>query len=88
MEKALPIVTMYEVDLVMFNDDENEHSASYYTRIDDAKRIALTLCKLWLENPWRYLVTTNNDDIRIYEKVMDERLAAIFIREHHYAEVG
>ena len=84
----MPVITMYEVELVIYNGDKNESSSSYYTREEDTKYRALTLCKCWLENPWRYLVTTNDDDVRIYDKVMDDVYAVIFIREHHYVEVG
>lgn len=82
-------IEMYEVCLCMFVDrNEQETSSSYYTRKDDAIKTALSLCRQWLENPYHYLVTTVDNDIRVYDKILEEPYVTVHIRKHEYVEVS
>lgn len=89
---SVPTIQLYEVRLLTYPEGRGEpdSSSSYHMRKDDAKRVARTLCKLWLEDPFRYLVTTegSGSTIRVYDKDEDEVRAVIFIDEHQYVEVG
>ena len=82
------VIPLYSVELNRCFDDTTEKSSSYYTDLADAKRVGTALCKEWLEDPHRYLVTTESNDIRVYDKIMDKLHAVVFIRRHRFVELG
>lgn len=91
MMETRRVYSFYVVTLKRIIDDAYEEvSKSYHEKEEDAKRVALSLCKMWLEDPWAYLVTTDGykGSIRVYDKEKDRTHAVVFIEEHRFVEVG
>ena len=83
------VYSFWVVTLKRIVDDVmNEESRSYHEKEEDAKRVAVSLSKMWLDDPWTYLVTTDYNGIRVYNKTEDCLWAVIFIEEHKFVEVG
>lgn len=87
MERQLPVITLYQVSLVYIHDDKPRQD-QIVERYSDARMLAEHLCYEWLRNPFKYLVTTDGDNIRIFNKDLDDKEAVCFITEKHFVEVG
>ena len=91
---TVPTIFLYKTELRIYYRNEKgdaercDETDDYHMSEEEAQKFALTLSKPWRDNPYRYLVTTEHNNIRIYDKDEDEVRAVIFVSKHQFVEVG
>ena len=94
MEDFKKVYTLYFVNYQrFFYDDkkEMEETTSAYLDREEAERVALALCKMWLENPFEYrtIIPSGEYGLAVYKVgECDKEIVRIRIEARKFVEVG